>query len=199
MFDEVCGAGLTRSLAERSRTVHGVDISEKIANAACKNHDRILGCVADARRLAYQPEIFDLVLSNSTLDHFSNAEDFTEALGELHRVMTPGGMLVITLDNPTNPMIALRSILPHRLLQRFFLVPYYMGVTLSMRRLCDELQGAGFELVDRGTLMHVPRMPAILLSRLMRRAVGDAALDRCLRMLAVWEGLERFPSRRVTG
>ena len=73
------------------------------------------GCssvAADVRVLPFPAGTFDGVLSTSTLDHFEAIDDLHRALGELRRVLRPAGRLVLTLDNPANPLIRLRNALP---------------------------------------------------------------------------------------
>ena len=69
----------------------------------------------------------------STLDHFEDAAQIEVALGELHRVLRPGGHLVLTLDNPANPLIRLRNALPEAWARRTGLSPFAVGATLGRR------------------------------------------------------------------
>ncbi|MBI4620239.1 MAG: class I SAM-dependent methyltransferase [Desulfobacterales bacterium] len=48
--------------------------------------------VCDSEQLSFKSERFDLVICNAALHHFPNAESFFE---EAHRVLTPGGILII--------------------------------------------------------------------------------------------------------
>ncbi|NTW37763.1 MAG: class I SAM-dependent methyltransferase, partial [Syntrophobacteraceae bacterium] len=73
--------------------------------------------VSDARKHAFRSNVFDRVISNSTLDHFSDKKDIFQSLRELQRIMRPGGTLMITLDNPWNPIVFLRNRLPYRWLK----------------------------------------------------------------------------------
>ena len=65
--------------------------------------------VADVRSLPFAEASFGVVFSGSTLDHFESAADIQRSLGELYRVLRPGGTLILTLDNPANPLIEGRS------------------------------------------------------------------------------------------
>ena len=56
------------------------------------------------------------------------------ALGELYRVMKPGGILVVTLDNPHS-----LSYLAGRLKRLLRPDPFYLGHTLSRRALGETL------------------------------------------------------------
>lgn len=52
--------------------------------------------------MGFAAETFDLVVSTSTLDHFTCREDLVTSLEEISRVLRPGGLLILTLDNPLN-------------------------------------------------------------------------------------------------
>jgi len=81
--------------------------------------------VADVRQLDFGDNSIELIISNSTLDHFQQAEDIDRSLAELARVLVPGGLLLVTMDNPLNPVIALRNRLPKSLLGRTALAPVF--------------------------------------------------------------------------
>src|SRR5204863_8026948 len=66
----------------------------------------------DVRALPFADGSFDVVVSTSTLDHFQARADIDTALRELHRVLASDGLAVVTLDNPWNPLVALRNALP---------------------------------------------------------------------------------------
>ena len=199
LFDEAgAGAGLCPVLATRARTVVGIDVSSLTLRRARERH-AIQAVGADVRRLPFADESFDLVLSNSTLDHFASLDDVAAALAELRRVLRTGGHLVLTLDNLANPAVALRNALPLALLTRLRLVPYYMGATCGPRRLALLAQQAGLVPLEVGTLMHCPRLPAVLLSQALDRFGSERLNAVFLGSLMWWESLARWPSRYRTG
>jgi ubiquinone/menaquinone biosynthesis C-methylase UbiE len=106
---------------------------------------------ADVRRLPFADATFDAVVSLSTLDHFDLHTDIETSLAELVRVLRPGGTLILTLDNLANPIIALRAVLPFRLLQAAGVVPYEIGRTCGPRRLGRFVTRAGLEVVETST------------------------------------------------
>jgi SAM-dependent methyltransferase len=77
--------------------------------------------------LPFVDEAFDVIVSNSTLDHFGSWAELGASLHELHRVLKTRGLLIITLDNRANPIVALRNAAPFPLLHRLGLVPCYVG------------------------------------------------------------------------
>jgi SAM-dependent methyltransferase len=199
LFDEAVAEGLYPTLQQRSRNVAGIDASPKVARAAQVRHPRMGGLAADVLHLPFADGHFDAVISISTLDHFDSLDKIPEALKELYRVLAPGGKLVVTLDNGSNPAVALRNRLPYKLLRTFGLVPYEMGVTCTANRFFDLMRTAGFQIEDRAFLLHVPRLPAVVASRVVER-IGSAGLRAgFLRILAAGEIIRGWPTRSLTG
>src|SRR5512142_547900 len=71
LFDEMSSDGLYPFLATRARTFVGIDISAATSALARSRHAGIRAVTADVRRLPFAEGAFDLVISNSTLDHFA--------------------------------------------------------------------------------------------------------------------------------
>ena len=94
-----CGTGfliLNLWLAGFVEEPHACDISTGML-AVCGESARRLGCdlklrVADAERLPYDDEEFDLVVGHAVLHHIPEPE---AALREIHRVLRPGGAVWI--------------------------------------------------------------------------------------------------------
>ena len=61
-------------------------------------------------------------------------------------MLRPGGTLVISLDNPANPVVGVRNLLPARLRYGSGLVPYFVGATAGPWRLPRLLDAAGFDV-----------------------------------------------------
>jgi SAM-dependent methyltransferase len=192
LFDEAVGDGLFPLLRSRAGRILGIDVSPAAVDAARARYPDLEARCADARRLPFADGSFDLVVSNSTLDHFTSLAEIETALRELHRVLETDGILLVTLDNAVNPMVALRNRLPLGALGRLGLVPYYVGATCGPRRLANMLRKTGFEVERGGAVMHFPRILARLLA-----AMGGGT--RLLGLLTAFERLGRLPSRYLTG
>jgi len=186
VFDEAVAEGLSPFLAARAEALVAIDASAETVAAARRRYPELDARVADVRALPFEAGSFDAIVSTSTLDHFHSRADIETALRELHRVLAPGGLAVLTLDNPWNPLVALRNALPFRPLARTGLVPYYVGATLGPRGLRAALENVGFAVEERGAVMHAPRLAA-------------RALRPPLRLLLAAERLERWPTRFLSG
>ena len=208
LWDEAVGEGLYPALAAHARTVVGVDVSRVVAAAAAARHSSLSASLGDVRRLPFDDGSFDVVVSNSTLDHFSSVDEIASALVELRRVMLPGGTLIVTLDNLANPLVALRAVLPRsvfRLVWRLFgglaarVAPNPPGVTCGIRRLERLVSGAGLRVCERGSIIHCPRVLAVLLADQLEQRASSRTEERFLHALLSFEALEALPTRFVTG
>ncbi|MEW6489968.1 MAG: methyltransferase domain-containing protein [Thermodesulfobacteriota bacterium] len=199
LFDEAFGEGAAPFLEGRARSWVGIDVAGTVVRCAREAHPGLGAVGADVRSLPFSHGAFDLVVSPSTLDHFETREEISASLRELGRVLRIGGVLLLTLDNPRNPVLVARRLLPFGLLRRLGLVPYQTGATLGPGELERVLQAAGFQLRHLGAVLHCPRAPAVALARLLERRGSPAARERFLRGLAWFEGLSRYPTRFLTG
>lgn len=134
----------------------GADLSPQVAAAA--RHARTTVVAADVRTLPFADGSFDGVLSTSTLDHFDDTGEIDRSLTELRRVLAPGGRLILTLDNPANPLIRLRNALPESVARRTGLMPFSVGATYDANDGLTALVRAGFDVVEVEHLLHAPHV-----------------------------------------
>jgi SAM-dependent methyltransferase len=199
LFDEAVGEGLHRALAERADAVVGVDLSVETAGRARSNHTGLQAAGGDARLLPFAAETFDIVFSNSTLDHFDTRDEIITSLLEIRRILRPSGSLLITLDNLANPVVALRQALPFGLLRRLRLVPYRAGATFGPAGLRRALKRSGFRVDRLEAVLHCPRAPAVAVAHLLDHWGPPAARARYLNFLRGFERLSSWPTRFATG
>ncbi len=199
LFDEAVGDGLSPLLASQATSVFYIDTSLEVHQMARCRSPGLRTIVADVRRLPFAQDTFRGIVSNSTLDHFQSLDDLLVSLKELFRVLRPGGQIILTLDNLSNPIILLRHWLPIRLLKRLKIVPYYVGVTLKPHQLEHFLKENGFTVLEVDAIMHCPRVLAVMLARWMEKHTPPRAQRFFLRLLMAFEGLSRLPTRFRTG
>jgi SAM-dependent methyltransferase len=199
LFDEVCGDGLFPILSTHARRVFGIDLSAAAAEAALRRHPSLGSTSADVRSLPFADGTFDVIVSNSTLDHFDHADAIFQSVLELSRVLKSGGELILTLDNPHNPFIAVRNSLPFGLLKRLHLTPYFVGATCSIAQLRQIVAKAGLKELDATAVMHCPRVLGVAASQVLERLAPPHWKPHCLAVLKRFEGLEQFRSRFLTG
>lgn len=199
LWDEVYGGGLLPYLKTRSREVFSVDIAQITVQIAQQSQSGLAAVTGDVRSLPFVNNSFDLVVSNSTLDHFEQKTDLLRALGELARVLEPGGQLLISLDNPFNPIVFLRMLLPMRWLMRLGIVPYFVGTTLSVKQLRRALEKEGFRVEQLETAVHSPRFFMVGLAALLQRWTPLHWQDRFVDFQLHFEFMGRWPTRFLTG
>ena len=148
---------------------------------------------ADARTLPLADESVDLIVSTSTLDHFDHPAEFEASLKDLGRVLRPGGRLLLTLDNPSNPTYQVL-----RLACRIPGAPFSLGYTPSKKRLVENLESVGLRPLGWESLLHNPRLVSTLLFLAMRRTMGSHAEGAVSFALKSFAALERLPTRNLT-
>ena len=149
--------------------------------------------------LPFAEGTFDLIISTSTLDHFESPAAIADSLAELFRVLRPGGRMIITMDNPANPLVALRNSLPFRLLNRLGVTPYFFGATCNQRKLQGMLTETGFTVLASDAVLHCPRVFAVAAARLLERFAPLRAQRVFLRILISFERLRTLRTRNLTG
>lgn len=88
-----CGTGATIKDLESRGLIVGMDISPLALNH-CRDKGIDTVCAADATKLPYRDEQFDLVITVDVLEHL---DDDVSALGEIRRVCKPGGIIIFTV------------------------------------------------------------------------------------------------------
>jgi len=130
--------------------LYGVDFSTEMLKLAEK-YARKFGfdvelTLADVRRLPYPDDTFDRAISVATYHHL-RGEDQLEALGELKRVLKPGGEAFITVWNRWQPRFWLKSKevkIPWRKKGKTLYRYYYLFSYSELEKLAKR---AGFEVL----------------------------------------------------
>ena len=205
LFDVAFGpAPFLFNLPQGDINIIGIDISNEVVGKA-RNKTRDAGIDAsrffccDVRHIPLRNNSINLIISDSTLDHFAKEKDIIDALNELHRVLGTGGTMILTMDNASSltypPYIIIR------LWMRLGLAPYFIGRTLPSNRLCRILENIGFVIEDRTAIFHYPH-PDILVRWLegLTHRVGGGRFDNVIRRaLNLVDKLEGKRTKYLTG
>jgi SAM-dependent methyltransferase len=199
LFDEAVNEGLIPCLTSRTKRTFCIDTSFRIHQMAKSRYPALKTILTDVRQLPFKNDVFDHIISNSTLDHFESLDDLSVALKGLFRVLRPGGQMILTLDNPENPVVLLRNGLPYPLLKRLKIIPYYVGATLRRHRLKILLENIGFQILEMDAILHCPRILAVIMTHWMEDHASPGMQRKFLRLLMTFEKLSRWPTRFLTG
>jgi SAM-dependent methyltransferase/GNAT superfamily N-acetyltransferase len=200
LFEEAVGPH--EPFSELGPRAVGVDLAPAIVKAACERLASAGGkqhfVVGDLRQIPLRSGSITRIFSGSSLDHFADKADISRSLTELVRVLAPGGVLALALDNPQNPVVWLRNHLPFRWLNRLGLVPYYVGDTYGRTEARIQLEALGLTVTHTAALAHAPRLPAIWLAMVAERFDQRRLAGWLARALSACERLDRLPTRYRT-
>ena len=142
VLDVACGTGaLTREAARRvgdDRRVAGVDRAPGMLAVAARHRPAIRWCLGDAVSLPFADRTFDAVVSQFGLMYFS---DRLRAIGEMRRVLVPGGRLAVAVwDRLENTpayaaLVALLERRAGRTAADALRLPFSLGDATALRRL----------------------------------------------------------------
>ncbi len=200
LFEEAFGSDqFLFDLAKERGNMMGMDISVEITSRA-KRRATYFGVdfceyiCCDIRQLPFRSNSIDLVISNSTLDHFHDEREIIAALKELRRVLTAGGTLILTMDNKSNLGEPI-----HRLWALLGLAPFFIGKAYSVRELRRIVEGVGFRIEDATAIIHRPWFSSILIARLLRRLDNRRFDPKIRKALAFSDSLEKRKTKYLTG
>lgn len=104
VLDFGCGNGrLAGFLGNNYQEFIGVDISQKLIDISRQRYNseknRFVKLSLDFSRLPFKDNYFDVVFSIAVFHHFPSREYSLKIARELHRVLKPGGKIVVTVWN----------------------------------------------------------------------------------------------------
>ena len=98
VIDVGCGTGYgTAHLAEVTRSIVGVDISESAIKWAKRRYAGVRYVRMDAQRLEFPDRSFDLIVSSENFEHLADQKGHAK---ELARILRPGGLCFVATPNP---------------------------------------------------------------------------------------------------
>jgi len=131
-LDVGCGVTpLAVFFAQQGSEAYAIDPDCTIIEILKKEGRKIYGqevhySCQDATRIDFEDTTFDLITCVSTLEHLKPGKD-REAVGEMLRVLKPGGRLILTVDFSVDcPKDRLRQFV-HKLFRGFELVPSWQS------------------------------------------------------------------------
>ncbi len=191
-------------IAQANSNVIAFDVSNEIVARARSNAERhgvdggkYLCC--DVRHIPLQDNSVDLIISDSTLDHFPTEAEIITALRELCRVLRIGGVLILSIDNKRN--LTYPPYLLIRLWMWLKLSPYFIGRTLSLGKLNHVLEEIGLDVEESTAILHYPHPDGLVrwLERSLRK-LSRGKLDNAISgVLALLERLEGKRAKYLTG
>ncbi len=142
LIDIGTGDGDLWEFAPTSLQWHGIDISGVGIRQACNRFPRLRAAVAITERLPYPTNFFGLAVAADTIEHVFAIE---ETLGEINRVVAPGGKFVLSVPTPDS----LRKWAHNRLLRQlpsFTLIAKLLWILVRRKWLFGSLT---FQPIDR--------------------------------------------------
>jgi SAM-dependent methyltransferase len=149
ILDVGCGTGqLARRLARELPGIHvvGCDFSRgMLAHAHARGRALALTC-ADAQRLPFAAGGFDAIVSTEAFHWFPDPE---AALAEFHRVLAPGGRLLVAFVNPASDRLSRLA----RSVSVWLGEPLRWPTPAELRR---QVEAAGFQVTRQRRVFRLP-------------------------------------------
>ena len=155
LWDEAKNTRILAWASRRGARAYGIDISPPTvmqARAAFDEGPRSIlrAAIGDVRALPFGDGSFDAIYSMGTIEHFDETE---RAVGEMARVLKPGGRAIIGVPNRHDPF--LRPLFATAL-QAVGLYGYGYEKSYSRRALRRMLEDAGLEVVEETAILFIP-------------------------------------------
>lgn len=203
VIDLGCGAGpVVSALRQRGVDVIGVDYAEDMLDNA-RTRLRAMGLddsrlhQGDCRMTGYPDAAFDVVVCLGVISYI---EDYAEVLREIHRLLRPGGTMILSYRNVFNPLasdpVALMKHLARKFLRRrdrSAAGKFQIGRFLDFRTVNASVERTGFEFVEFAGIGFGPfviggkplfsERQSIRLSRWLAYACGRLHIRQPLRWL----------------
>lgn len=156
LWDEARNTRILVWAREQGAHAFGVDISMPTVRLAAESFARagldhgLAATAGDVRDLPFADNSFDAVYSMGTIEHFADTE---RAVGEMLRVLKPGGRAIVGVPNRCDPF--LRPLLV-TIMQAVGAYGYGYEKSYSRTALRTMLQAAGFEVIAETAILFIP-------------------------------------------
>ncbi len=92
-----CSSGyFTKRIADKARVAHGADVNRNHIEAARARYPHLHFHVLEGGSLPFDDNSFDAVVM---LEVYEHVEDRPALIGEVHRILRPGGLLILSTPN----------------------------------------------------------------------------------------------------
>ncbi len=154
LWNEAFNTRILHWMRDQGAQTFGLDLSRVVAAMARRN-GQALGdgnrlVQADIRELPYEGDSFDVVYTMGTIEHI---DEYRQALGEVARVLKPGGVAVVGVPHRWN--LFLRPLMV-RLLSALRLYLYAPEKSFSAGELGRDLAAAGLRVRRRDGILAIP-------------------------------------------
>jgi ubiquinone/menaquinone biosynthesis C-methylase UbiE len=115
-LDAGCGTGdFLPDLAARGGDVYALDFASEMIDKARERMEQaapgspIQFYVGDVTSLPFESNFFDAIIGVGLVEYLA---DLDAGLREMHRVLKPGGIFIVTVPNITSPFMAYETVVP---------------------------------------------------------------------------------------
>lgn len=127
----------------------GLDICKEITSKVNKRGNEFRLSVADVHKLPFGDEKFDLIISNSTLDHIKR-KWVPKSLKEMKRILKPNGQIILTIDNRENPLYMSGLFIG----QKLNILPFYQERCYSRKEIEEFFEKENVKIKDMDAIFH---------------------------------------------
>jgi SAM-dependent methyltransferase len=154
LWNEGFNTRILQWMHEQGARAYGIDSSAVITEAARRRTPATDGSLhvlqSDVRHVPFRSASFDFVYTIGTIEHF---DEYETALGEIARVLKPGGRAIIGVPHKWN--VFLRPLLVS-VLDRFGKYPYSPEKSFSAGELRRAIERCGLRAGTRTGLLAIP-------------------------------------------
>jgi SAM-dependent methyltransferase len=154
LWNEAINTRILGWMAAQGASVVGLDVSQVVIGRARENARREEFAAsllrADIRELPFRDDSFDVIYTMGTIEHVA---EYRHTLGEIHRVLRPGGTAIIGVPNFWDPFLRPLIVFVLTALGRY---PYAPEKSFTRAELRRDVENAGLEVVEMTGILALP-------------------------------------------
>lgn len=192
LFEEAFGKdSLLDALGASYAFTVGIDISCIVVNKAKLKFPEYPSLVTNVCNLPFKEKSFDLIVSNSTLDHFP-PRILPDTMNELWRILKPEGCLILTLDSRHNILHVLSNYI------RRWMGKIYAERCYTIKETSRMLKESLFKITDVTAIYHIP--PGVnFLAKKLHKSIGPGANKWIQYVIDICNKVGQFPTLFLSG